>query len=144
MSKLKNSIVLICAFFMMFSVSTRAQDLSEAVEAYDADDYTSALPILLTLAEQDDDDAMWYLGKMYDNGWGVEQSDEQAFNWSERSAKLGDADSQWEVGIMYEIGQWVDEDQKKAFEWYLEAAENGRYSAMNEVGNRYAEHCRKQ
>lgn len=139
MSKLKNSIVLICALFVICSASTQAQDLSEAVEAYDADDYTSALPIFQSLAKQDDDDAMWYLGKMYDNGWGVEQSDELAFNWFERSAKLGDADSQWEVGIMYEIGQWVNEDQKKAFEWYLKAAENGRFSAMNEVGTRYSE-----
>lgn len=139
MSKIKFCIVLIYSVFVFDQVSTQAQEISDAIEAYDADDYSSALPIFQSLADRGDDDAMWYMGQMYDNGRGVEQSDEHAFNWFEQSAELGDADAQWEVGIMYEIGQWVDEDQKKAFEWYLEAAKNGRYSAMNEVGDRYSE-----
>ncbi len=108
-----------------------------AVEAYQADDFAEALPIFQELSEAGDDDAMWYLAKLYDNGWGVAQSDVLALEWFTKSAELGDPDSMWEVGIFYAIGQGIDADQKKAFKWYLQSAEGGMAKAMTEVGVRY-------
>ncbi len=137
------SIIAASLFALSISISapqfSYAQDLSEAVEAYQADDYSVAVPSFQALANQGDTDSMWYLGEMYDNGWGVEQSDELAFKWWKKAADLGDLDSQWEIGLMYDIGQWVSEDQNVAFDWYMKSAENGRFSAMNEIGTRYSE-----
>ena len=114
----------------LFTATAGAAELDDAVSAYEAEDYAAALPLFEALAANNDDDAMWYLGKMYDKGWGVAQSDEQAYNWYLRSAKLGDPDAQWDVGIMHDIGQFVKVDQKDAFEWYLKAAENNHIKAM--------------
>lgn len=122
---------------LLLSLSVLAQDMDYAVEAYQADDYAEALPIFQELADAGDDDAMWYLAKLYDNGWGTEQSDSLAFEWFKKSAELGDQDSMWEVGVFYENGQGMDVDQKAAFKWYLQAAEGGHSRAMREVGLRY-------
>lgn len=128
---------LLSGAIMFATIPAVAQDYDYAVEAYQADDYAEALPIFLELANAGDDDAMWYLGKMYDFGWGVEQSDEKAFNWFKRSADLGDSDSAWEVGIFFETGQGRDKDQSEAFKWYKTAAEGGHVKAMTEIGVRY-------
>lgn len=122
---------------ILISFAAIAQDFDYAVEAYQADDYVEALPIFQDLADTGNDDAMWYLGKLYDNGWGVGQSDTLSLEWFTKSAELGDADSMWEVGIFYETGQGIDVDQKTAFSWYLQSAEGGRAEAMTEVGQRY-------
>jgi len=122
---------------MILSVAALAQSLGDAVEAYMADDYAEALPIFLEHAEDGDDDAMWYLGKMYDFGYGVEQSDAQAFDWFKKSADLGDADSMYEVAVFFHNGQGMAPDQTAAFKWYLKSAEGGHVKAMTEVGVRY-------
>ncbi len=116
-----------------------AQDMSEAVEAYQADDYASALPVFQALANQGDTDAMWYLAKLHYHGWATEESNALAFKWWGKAANLGDKDSQWKMGTLYELGHGVKEDQKKAFAWYLKSAENGRLSAMSEIGSRYSQ-----
>lgn len=133
---LSKTIILMCAIFSLFPAAA-AQDLDYAVEAYQADDYAEALPIFQELADAGDDDAMWYLAKLYDHGWGVPQSDSLALDWFTKSAELGDADSMWEVAIFYETGQGVDVDQKTAFKWYLQSAEGGMAKAMTKVGLRY-------
>lgn len=116
---------------------TFGADYEAAAAAYQAEDYASALPVFQELAAADNDDAMWYLGKMYANGWGVEQSDAESLKWFLKSAELGDPDSQWEMGMIHEYGTGVREDQDEAFDWYLKAAENNYVNAMNEVGYRY-------
>lgn len=129
------AMVLLTATFVSFGAL--AQDLDYAVEAYQADDYAEALPVFQELADAGDDDAMWYLAKLYDHGWGVDQSDALALKWFTKSADLGDPDSMWEVGIFYETGQGIEVNQKTAFKWYLQSAEGGLAKAMTEVGMRY-------
>ena len=133
---LSKIVIFTCAVFSMLFTAA-AQDFDYAVEAYQADDYVEALPIFQALADAGDDDAMWYLAKLYDHGWGVTQSDSRALEWFTKSAELGDPDSMWEVGIFYETGQGIDVDQKTAFKWYLQSAEGGLAKAMTEVGLRY-------
>lgn len=122
---------------LLLASTALAEDYDYAVEAYNADDYAEALPVFLELAENGDDDAMWYLGKMYDFGYGVEQSDSKAFNWFKKSADLGDTDSMYEVAVFFQNGQGMPVDQKQAFKWYLKSAEGGHIKAMTQVGIRY-------
>lgn len=123
--------------FGLLSLPAAADDLSDAVAAYEAEDYATALPAFQSLAAAGDDDAMWYLGRMYDFGRGVEQSDQEAFNWYKKSADAGDRDAMWDLGVMYETGQGLKADETQAFGWYLKAAEEGHLRAMAEVGRRY-------
>lgn len=137
MSQFFTKLLILVCVAVSLTIAAFAQNYDYAVEAYQADDYAEALPIFQELADAGDDDAMWYLGKLYDNGWGVEQSDTLAFNWFKKSAELGDSDAMWEVAIFFDTGQGIEADQKSAFKWYLKAAEAGRVSAMTVVGARY-------
>lgn len=49
----------------------RADDLSEAIDAYGEGDYSTALRTSSALAEQGDDLAQSFVGNMYYRGWGI-------------------------------------------------------------------------
>ena len=92
---------------------------------------------ILELANEGDACAQNNLGLMYQNGRGVEQSDEKAVEWFLKAAEQGDADAQYELGVMYEHGDGVEKSYEKAAEWYLKAAEQEFPSAQNDLGRMY-------
>ena len=65
------------------SISTRY----DAKAAYDRGDYQTARELWLTLANRDDDatSAQYNLGKLYANGQGVQQSDDTARDWWQKT-----------------------------------------------------------
>lgn len=67
------------------SISTRY----DAKAAYDRGDYQTARELWLTLANRDDDatSAQYNLGKLYANGQGVQQSDDTARDWWQKSMR---------------------------------------------------------
>ena len=69
--------------------------------------------------------AQFNLGRAYNNGRGVEQSDEKAVEWFRRAANQGDADAQFELGCAYDSGKGVKKDAEEAVKWYRKAAEQG-------------------
>jgi TPR repeat protein len=64
---------------------------------------------------------------MYENGVGVSQNYERAFEWYFKSAnqKQDNSLSQNSLGIMYEEGRGVRRDLSKAKEWFNKACSNG-------------------
>ena len=56
------------------------------------------------MAEQGYAYAQYNLGVMYDNGTGVEQSDEKAVEWVLKAAEQVNADAQCNLGWMYVNG----------------------------------------
>ncbi|HJO06171.1 MAG TPA: tetratricopeptide repeat protein, partial [Chloroflexota bacterium] len=60
-----------------------------------------------------------------DQGQGVDQSDEQAFHWYNKSANHGCAEAQYSLGVMYHNGQGVDESIDEALRLLTLSAENG-------------------
>ena len=56
-------------------------DYEQAVEAYKAGDYETAVKLLRPLAEQGDTDAQFNLGVMYYSGQGVLEDSIQAYAW---------------------------------------------------------------
>ena len=111
-------------------------DLEKGVKAYRSGDYATALANLTPLAEEGHIEAEFYLGVMYDNGWGVPQDDVEAVKWYRRVAKLGYfweakyAESQFNLGMMYEKGRGVPQNNVRAYVWYYFAAENGVEKAI--------------
>ena len=82
--------------------------------------------------------AMTNLGFMYENGWGVPQSYEDAIAWYEKGAAAGNAISMANMGLMYEKGRGVEADLDKAFAWYGKGAEAGNAQAMASLAYFYA------
>lgn len=80
-----------------------------------------------------DGDACYELGRMYQNGYGVEKDLNQAKFYYKSGALLGDKNAAWRLGLMYK-----DEmEYSEAFKFLLKAAESGQGMAMYELGKLY-------
>ena len=105
-----------------------------ADEAYKAKDYAKALKYYQYAAENNDSQAQFSLGAMYDMGNGVTQNYAEAMKWYLKAANQGHVSAQNNIGVMYEKGQGVKKDCSEANKWYLKAAEQGYTPAQNNLG----------
>ena len=105
-----------------------------ADEAYKAKDYAKALKYYQYAAENNDSQAQFSLGAMYDMGNGVTQNYAEAMKWYLKAANQGNASAQNNIGVMYEKGQGVKKDCSEANKWYLKAAEQGYTPAQSNLG----------
>ena len=69
--------------------------LQRAVELFEQDRYEEALPIFQKLAKQGNAEAMYYIGMMYYEGWGVEKSQEKAVEWWKKADRRGSLDAKY-------------------------------------------------
>ncbi len=70
---------------------------------------------------------------MYPNGWGVEQSYTQVFNWFRAAAKQGNTEAMASMGLMYYRGWGVPQDYDTSLEWYGKAAAQGSEVAQRRI-----------
>ena len=105
-----------------------------ADEADEAKDYAKALKYYQYAAENNDSQAQFSLGAMYDMGNGVTQNYAEAMKWYLKAANQGHVSAQNNIGVMYEKGQGVKKDCSEANKWYLKAAEQGYTPAQNNLG----------
>ena len=76
------------------------------------------------------------LGDCYYSGEGCDQNYTKAFEWFEKSAKLGSSFGMLNVGVFYDIGKGVTKDVNKAKEWYTKGAAKGyeqAQAALNDI-----------
>ena len=98
-------------------------------------------------AEGKNEDAMWALAHLYEEGKGVKKSHEKALFWEKKAfnrsrvvkkllslAKSGDANSAYQLGFMYETGIKFLKNYKKAFLWYEKAASKDLAKAIYKLG----------
>jgi TPR repeat protein/S1-C subfamily serine protease len=74
--------------------------------------------------------AMYQLGLLYEEGQGVPQNKEKAFEIFLRAAKDDNNDMSaclFKVGLAYLTGQGVAKDEQEAFEWFIKSANHGEY-----------------
>ena len=81
--------------------------------------------------------ACFILGRIYDEGLGVDTNHAEGLKWFEKSADAGDADAQNIVGNIYSNGESVTKDEKKAFRYYQMAAVQGHLWGMYNLGGCY-------
>jgi TPR repeat protein len=89
----------------------------EAIETYRTGDYTGAMTQFKELAAQGDAVAMYYLGILYDRGYGVPVDHAEAAKWFEQGAARGDSLSAYHIGKMAETGKGVQKDPVAAYMW---------------------------
>ncbi len=101
----------------------------EGMDAYDREDYATALKEWRPLAEQGQAEAQYNLGVMYQLGLGVPQDDQEAIRWYRLAAEQGDASAQFKLGLMYAKGQGVAQNYIQAYMWETLAAAQGNENA---------------
>lgn len=106
-------------------------DFADAEIAYRDADYRRALSIALPLAQQEDAEAQFMVGKLYEFGrGGIETNLSEAFRWYRRAAVKGNAKAQYRTGAFYHQGLGgIPVDLQKAVEWYGRGSEGGDMDA---------------
>ncbi|MBT5186042.1 MAG: sel1 repeat family protein [Kordiimonadaceae bacterium] len=88
---------------MIFSFSLSAHaDNAIGEEAYAKGEYELALSEFTKSAENDDMNAQYNLGVMYEHGHGVTQSDLKAGEWYQLAADNGHPDAPMALQLLYE------------------------------------------
>ena len=119
--------ILFCALFIVFQIQAEPKVIS------DSDNFEQ----LRKSAANGNAETQFKLGRIYDNGEGVEEDNQKAVEWYRRAAEQGDANAQNNLGLMYYNGEGVKEDNQKAVEWYRRAAEQGDANAQYNLGLMY-------
>jgi TPR repeat protein len=100
-------------------------------------DYTQAAALYRKNAEQDNADAQFNLGYLYDKGQGVPQDYAQAAFWYRKAAERGVARAQFNLGVLYHDGHGVPQDYVQVATWFRKAAEQGDALAQGRLGLMY-------
>lgn len=95
-------------------------------------------PWLQKAAVQGEDGANLGLGMFYADGYGVEQSDEEAVKYFRKAAEAGNPQAQFRLADCYEVGRGVEQSNEQAIAWYVKAAEQGHGRAQVNLGFLYA------
>ena len=133
----KTLVTFLTIIFCLTSSIGWSADFQKGFNAYNKDDFATALREWTPLAEQGDVRAQYNLGQMYRRGDGVLQNYKTAVKWYRLSAKQGDARAQYNLGQMYRRGDGVLEDYKTAVKWYRLSAEQGFAIAQLNLGISY-------
>ncbi len=127
----------IAADFALWLIDEAKNGFDKGVDAYYKGDYETALNKFSPLAEQGDSSAQFFLGLLYNNGWGVAQDYKEAVKWYTLSAEQGVAEAQDNLGAMYREGKGVPQDYSEAIKWHRLAAEQGLAKAQLNLGVSY-------
>jgi TPR repeat protein len=115
-------------------------DLRAGVAALESEDYAKAIAELKPLAEADNAEAQYWMGRIYDGGLGVPADPKQALVWFGLAAQAGHADAQRIVGAYHEEGKGgAEKDYAKAFQWYEKSAGQGNDRAMRNLARLYSD-----
>ena len=106
--------LLAALFVILLATPATAQDIDKGRAAYDRGDYAAALREWRPLAEQENANAQFLLGSMYDRGQGVPQDFAAAVKWYRLAAEQGIAAAQYTLGLKYNIGFGVLQDDTEA------------------------------
>ncbi len=96
-----------------------------------------AINQLQAKAQQGDPVAQLGLGKAYEDGNGISQSDKKALKWYLTAAEEGNATAQNRVGLMFGAGRGVEKDKAEAAKWFRKAAKQEAPKAMFSLGTVY-------
>ena len=131
------TLLLMCLIGITASAQSAEKLYNDGKELYDAKRYEAAFPKLKAAAEKGHKKAQYRLGRCYDKGNGVEESNTLAFEWYLKSADQGYAKAQYQVGKSYKNGEGVDKDIDKAVEYFAKAAKQDNGDAQLALGKCY-------
>lgn len=136
------SILFLAAMLMLATGPTAvgpaaAGPLEDGQEAYRRKNYTRAFSLLRPEAERGQARAQYLVGRLYEDGFGVEQNYSEAARWYRAAAEQGDPLAQHALSVFYAVGWGVAADPAESVKWLRRSAEQGYYYAQNDLGSRY-------
>lgn len=81
--------------------------------------------------------SQYFIGKLYSNGRGIEQSFEEALLWYNKAAKQGDLNSINNLGIIHDFGYGTKVNSKKVIKYYEKGCEKNHSNSLNNLGYLY-------
>ena len=122
------------AVFVLSPAAVWSADLEKGLAAFAVGDYETAMAECLPLAEAGNADAMFCVGQMYANGFGVEINDELTLYWYGLAANNGHAEAQYSLGVMHANGWGVYMNDVPAAGYYHLSAMGGHVPAQLALG----------
>lgn len=104
--------------------------LARATRAYNLGKYRDVHKIVQPLAEEGNVQAQILMGRLYENGLGVDQDPAAAVDWYGRAAEAGNAEGMVLLAYCYQLGFGVMKDGAQAFLWTQKAADLGSPEAQ--------------
>ena len=129
---------LLLAVVLTLGAGSHAQTWDESFAAFNRKDYSTALAGFSALAEKGNIGAQGMLGMFYQDGLGVQKSDQHAVKWYRKAAEKGSSPAQFGLAEMYAKGLGLPKDEQQAAVWYRKSAEQGFADAEYELGLMYA------
>lgn len=126
---------LLCSSVLSTSVFA---GFDEGVQAFKDKNYSAALVEFSYLSEAGDADASYYLGKMYDEGLGVEQDKNKALEYFKKSDAGYNTDASLALARAFLADDKIDEYGELAIQYLKKAAYAGSGEAFFMLGNAYA------
>ncbi|TBW28253.1 protein kinase [Gramella sp. KN1008] len=117
------------------SLAEQKQIYEEGESFYEANQYKEAYEKFIQIANLGHAEAEFMIGKMYDNGYYLKESDSNAIDWYLKAGKHRNNKGYGNIGFIY----YVKKDYGRAMEWFLKAANEGNGVSMNNIGVMYIE-----
>lgn len=116
---------IICAFiYLLFTISL-ADNFSDAVEAYDRQDYVEAFRLFNELEQLGHIDATNNLATLYQTGLGTFKNYARAAELYLKAAKAGHIDAAFNYSTLSRLGIGVHKNMADAYAWSIIAARHG-------------------
>jgi len=125
------------AIFLLSSATVFGANLQKGLAAFSEGDYETALAECQPLADEGDVEAMFCVGRMYANGFGVPMNDELALKWYGMAAGEGHPEALYSLALMHANGWGVEMNDVPAAGFYRLAAGFGWVPAQSAMGYCY-------
>ena len=120
----------ITTLLLMLCMVAKAQSADalyeEGKKLYDAKKYELAFKKLLPAAQKGHKKAQFRVGRCYDKGHGVEESNSKAYTWYLKSSQQGYGKAQYQLAKCYMKGKGTTKDTAKAKAWMLKSMKNDK------------------
>ena len=100
--------------------------------------YRDAITIFAELVKYNYPPALYYVGRCYKDGTGINKNPKLSLKFYLEAAKRDYAKAQYELARIIDEGEWVERDESLALSWYSKAAEQNEPMALIEMARRYA------
>jgi uncharacterized protein len=100
-------------------------------------DHADGVKIFKKCADANSDASMIWMSYMYENGYAVEKSPEQAAQWDKRAADRGYKVGEFNYGLSLLRGHGVKQDEAAGREWVNRAAAQGFDTAQELIDSGY-------
>lgn len=125
------------AVFLLLSATVYSANLEKGMAAFSEGDYETAMAECQPLADEGNVGAMFCVGRMYANGFGVPMNDELALKWYGLASGEGHPEALYNLALMHANGWGVAMNDVPAAGFYRLAAGFGWVPAQAAMGYCY-------